>query len=495
MMPVQPSLHSAPLSPMGHSPTQSTLSSKTATKESSPDDLATRLAAMEKAIETSRKELGVPGASLVVVKDGKVVYMQGLGLRDVDHKQPVTPDTLFAIGSSTKAFTAMTAMMSVDDGKLSLTDSPKKYLPYFKLQDPDVDAKITISDLLCHRSGLARTDIAWGSGKLTSEEVIRIAGQAKPTAKLGEKFQYQNVMFLAAGQTVGAAQKQPWTTVLAKRILKPLGMNATNTSIAAMQRAPDFALGYRYDAETKQSTHLPMRNLESIAPAGAINSSARDMAHWLQFLLAGGVTRGKRLVSQKSFGELFKKHMSMGGKMDYGYGWMLEEWQGHRVAEHGGNIDGFSAEVALMPDQRLGFALLTNANTTPLASLARETIWQSLLGAPPKREAAKPVVPALDPAKEVGVYRLAAANLDVAIALKDNILTLTVPGQPTYNLENVGGRRYKLSVAPRFLRHVPAREGRPDADRAVYGTASGQFHGRESYRRTGPTRCGRGGGL
>ncbi len=119
-----------------------------------------------KTLDAKREEFHVPGAALVIVKDDKIVAIQGMGLRDVEHKLPVTPQTLFAIGSSTKAFTAMTALMSVDDGKLSLSDSPRKYLPYFKLKDPDADAKITVSDLLCHRSGLDRTELAWYTGKL-----------------------------------------------------------------------------------------------------------------------------------------------------------------------------------------------------------------------------------------------------------------------------------------------------------------------------------------
>ena len=130
------------------------------------------LAAIEHAIDKQRQDLHIPGAALVIVKDDRVIYVKGFGLRDVANKLPVTPNTQFAIGSSTKAFTAMTVMMSVDDGKMALADLPKKYLPYFKMRDPEADAKITIGDLLCHRSGLDRTDVAWYSNKLSAEETI-----------------------------------------------------------------------------------------------------------------------------------------------------------------------------------------------------------------------------------------------------------------------------------------------------------------------------------
>ena len=124
-------------------------------------DLQTRLNVIEKAIESQRQTLHIPGVALVIVKDDKVIYSKGLGLRDMEHSLPVTPETLFCIGSSTKAFTAATVMMSEEDKKLSLEDSPKKYLSYFKMSDPEADAKITLSDLLCHRSGLDRIDLPW----------------------------------------------------------------------------------------------------------------------------------------------------------------------------------------------------------------------------------------------------------------------------------------------------------------------------------------------
>ena len=139
-----------------------------------PTELDAKLAAIEKSVEEGRQKRGIPGLSLVIVKDDRVIYMKGFGYRDFERKLPVTPDTLFAIGSSTKAFTAMLVAMGADEGRISLDDSPKKFLPYFKLQDPDADAKITVRDLLTHSSGLNRTDLAWITGVLSREDVIRV---------------------------------------------------------------------------------------------------------------------------------------------------------------------------------------------------------------------------------------------------------------------------------------------------------------------------------
>jgi CubicO group peptidase (beta-lactamase class C family) len=407
-------------------------------------DYSAPLAAIEKALDDKRKELGIPGISLAIVKDDQIIYLKGIGLKDVDRKLPVTPDTRFAIGSASKAFTAMLAVMSADESKLSLDDSPKKFLPYFTLRDADAAAKITIRDLLSHRSGLNRTDLAMVSGKLNREELIKVAGMAKPTARLGEKFQYQNVMYTAAGEAVAKAQNSTWEKLIATRIFKPLGMNNSDTSAVAMQKSRDYSLGYDYNPTTKVTRHLPQREIPAAAPAGAINSSARDMAQWLRLMLGNGSINGKRLVSEKNFNELVSKQINVAGTIDYGLGWFLRQWNGHKVVEHGGNIDGFNSQVALMPDQKLGFVLLTNVTASPLGGIAMNTIWKNLVGEP-KDAGDVAAAPASDPKAEVGKYLLAAAGMNFDVTLKDDKLTLVVPGQPAYTLQNIGGRRYKLA--------------------------------------------------
>src|SRR5205085_9824746 len=155
-------------------------------------DYSKQLQTIEDKVEARRKELGITGISLAIIKDDQIIYMKGLGYKDFENKIAVTPDTQFAIGSATKAFTALTVLMSQDEGKLSIDDSPKKYLPYFKMYDPETDKNIQIRDLMCHSSGLSRTDLAMVTGKLNRAELIEVTAQAKPTAKLREKFQYQN---------------------------------------------------------------------------------------------------------------------------------------------------------------------------------------------------------------------------------------------------------------------------------------------------------------
>jgi CubicO group peptidase (beta-lactamase class C family) len=373
-----------------------------------------------------------------------------LGYKDFENKVAVTPDTQFAIGSSTKAFTALSVLMAQDEGKLNIDDSPKKYLSYFKINDPEIDTKITIRDLLSHSSGLNRTDLAWITGKLSREDIIRVAGEAKPTAKLREKFQYQNVMFAAAGEIVAQTQKMPWEQFVENRILKPLGMTNSNLSIPAMEKSKDFSFGYEYNPDTKETIKKPFRDFPTMAPAGAINSSARDMANWLKFMLNGGTVNGKRLVSEASFAELTKPQMKIVGKTTYGLGWFLQEWNGLKVVQHGGNIDGFNALVSFVPEKKLGFVILTNVSGSPLPAQMGPVILENLIGKPQTAAVAQTAV-TTNPGSEVGKYNFKEAGFDIEVKIENGKLLALAPGQPTMTLENVSGRKYKLTLDGKTL--------------------------------------------
>jgi CubicO group peptidase (beta-lactamase class C family) len=409
-------------------------------------DQAAALAEIEKEADARRNKLGIPGVALVIIKDDKIIYAKGLGYKDFEKKVPVTPDTQFAIGSATKAFTALSMLMSIDEGKVSLEDSPKKYLPYFKMQDPDTDKNITIRDLMDHSSGLNRTDLAMITGKLNRAELIETVGQAKPMAKLHEKFFYQNIMFTAAGEIVATVQKTPWEKFVPERIFKPLGMTNTTMSMKEMEKVKDFSYGYDYNFDTKATRRLPFRDIDEVAPAGSINSSANDMAKWVRFVLNGGTAGGKRLVSETGYQEWLKPQMKIlpNGKFNYGLGWFLQEWNGMKVVQHGGNIDGFNSLVAMIPEKKLGFVMLTNVSASSLGGELMPIVWKNILGDPNAGKTA--TAAAME--KEIGKYRLDAAGVDIEVKMQDGKLIAIVPGQPTYTLENVKDRRYKLAGAP-----------------------------------------------
>jgi CubicO group peptidase (beta-lactamase class C family) len=200
-------------------------------------ELAAALAAIEKAVEERRQSLHVPGAALVIVKDEQIILLKGFGLRDVERKLPVTPETLFGIASCTKTFTALAAVISADEGKLSLDDSPRKYLPYFKLRDPEANAQVTLRDMLSHRTGLEKygNDEFWHDDYRTTVQIIRNGMRAKPTARFRAQGQYNNAMYVAVGAVIGKAQHSTWQEVVRSRIFQPLGMIGSNFSIRAMR--------------------------------------------------------------------------------------------------------------------------------------------------------------------------------------------------------------------------------------------------------------------
>ncbi len=340
-----------------------------ATKAPAADtpEFAAALAAIETAVEEKRRSLRVPGAALVIVKDDRVVFLKGFGLRDVERGLPVTPDTLFGIGSATKTFTALATVISADEGKLSLEDAPRKFLPYFKLRDPVANAQATLRDLLSHRTGLKAHgyDGAWYEGNYTREEVIKIGMAAKPTAKFRARGQYSNAMYIALSEVLAQAHHATWEEAVTRLIFQPLSMTASNCSSRTMQQATDFARGY--DEEGKPIHTAAHR--DASAGAGAINSNAREMGQWLRLLLGGGSLDGKRVVSAQGLQAMMAKHSEV-NDAPYGLGLFVTDRQqtpGAPLYGHPGGIDGFEAQVLFAPEQRLGFALLTNSGQGGLA--------------------------------------------------------------------------------------------------------------------------------
>ncbi|MGC4043306.1 MAG: serine hydrolase domain-containing protein [Armatimonas sp.] len=420
-----------------------------------------QLAALEKDIEAARVRVGVPGASVAIIKDGKVVFAKGFGLRDLESQKPVTPDTLFAVGSSTKAFTAAAVLMAVDANKVRLDDPPRNYLPYFKMRDPDIDAKITVRDLLRHTSGLQRTDLMMmaADSKLNRQQMIQAACSAMPTAKLGEKWQYQNIMFSAAGEIASKSFGLPYEKVIQNRIFSPLGMKRVNLSVKKTLADADHATGYNLEASSKKTTPLSMRSIDSTAAAGAINASANEMVKWVQLWLDKGTVGNTRLLSEASYAEATKLQTEspMGG---YGLGWFLTKWEGVPVVEHGGNIDGFNAEVGFIPSQKIGVVVLTNVSTSPLAGETAKLVWQHLGTKAPA--VSEPVGVAENPQQEAGVYGRAESATIITVTEKDGGLTIQPTGQPAYPLIPQGGRSYKLGG------------GMPEGFLAIFKTTSGK---------------------
>lgn len=405
-----------------------------------PLTLDQRLDWLATKLESRRKDLHIPGIALALVKDDKVIFAKGFGEKNVATHDPVTPESIFAIGSSTKAFTSMLCAMMVDQGKMKFDDPITTYLPDFKLNTEEFTKSTTIRDALSHRTGLARIEMTWAANKVSRKEAIAQLRYAEPYAPPRTTFLYSNLMFMTAGDAVAAAGgAESWEAMVQDKILTPLGMTSTTPLTSKAKDDPRRALGYSYVKETGQYRELPMRILDAAAPAGAINSNVLDMSRWIRFLLNKGEFEGKRLIKPDLFdSDLWAQQNAMGPGAAYGLGWMLDKWQGKRQVHHGGNIDGYGAMVALLPDEHVGLVLLTNVTATPLQDECKSIAWTALFGSDNDLRPAS-VQPGAKSEAElqpyVGVFDFAALHVQVTALVKDGKLCLDVPGQTVYALK------------------------------------------------------------
>lgn len=338
-------------------------------------------------VEQARKDWKVPGFALAVVYEGEVLLAEGFGQRNVERDLSVTPQTLFAIGSASKAFTTFAMGTLVDEGKLDWDQPVAGYLPHFRLHDDFATNHITPRDLVTHRSGLPRHDLAWYNNKeLSREDMIARLRYFEPNKQLRETFQYNNMMFLAAGYLVGRLHGGTWEEAVEARIFKPLGMTESNFSVESSQQGADFAMPYEDKDDVVRS--MPFRNIDNVGPAGSINSNLEDMTRWLKLHLAGGKLDGQTVISPETLREMHTPQMAIAALPEeaelspasYGLGWFVRTYRGHLQVEHGGAIDGFIAAVTLFPNDKLGIVAFANMNGSALPSLMTRHAADRVLG-------------------------------------------------------------------------------------------------------------------
>lgn len=348
------------------------------------------LAGFDKWVDSALAAWHVVGAGVGIIVDGQIVYAAGHGLRDRDKQLPTTTQTLFAIGSSSKAFTVFALGTLVDQGRIEWDKPVVDYLPWFRMYDPDVTRRLSVRDLVTHRSGLPRHDLVWYNNRsVTREELVRRLRYLPPNKDLRETFQYNNLMFVTAGYLVGTLQGTSWEDAIRSLVFQPLGMSGSNFSVTESQRAPDFSLPYEVRNDTIHQ--MPFRDINLVGPAGSINSSVDDMLKWVRMQLSDGTVDGKRVIQAATLRDMHSPHMPIGlpdekefGAQDYGMGWFLTSYRGHYQVSHGGNIDGFSALVTLYPQDGVGVVVLTNQNGSPLPDLIMRHGSDRIFGAPPR---------------------------------------------------------------------------------------------------------------
>jgi CubicO group peptidase (beta-lactamase class C family) len=398
-------------------------------------ELQQKLNLLVEQLEQQRQTLHVPGMAIAVVKDDEVILTHGFGVANVEKETPVTPETIFAIGSSTKAFTSTLVGMLVDEGKMDWDDPVTKYLPYFQMnvESDDESAEVTLRDVLSHRTGFTRMGLLFASGQIPREEVLLDSTKAEPYVPFREKFYYSNVIYMSAGVAAGKVDGTDWDTLVKERIFEPLDMGSTTTSVTQAEKDSRLASGYLWDEDLQAYEYKPMRNVDNIAPAGAINSNVLDMAQWLRLQLGYGEYEGRRLISEESLRETWTIQIDITESIGYGMGWMIREWEGQPVIEHGGNVDGFSAQVALLPESNLGFVLLTNASASPLPPQTINMVWDTLL-----KEETTDTGTSEDYQPYIGKYIANFGQFQdtiFTVLVQNDRLAVDVPGQQVFELK------------------------------------------------------------
>jgi len=348
---------------------------------------------LDQFVTQAMKDWKVPGLAIAVVQGDKVTLLKGYGYRDLEKQLPVTPNTLFAIGSITKSFTVTTLGMEMDEGKLDWDKPVRDYLPTFKLYTPELTEGMAVRDLITHRSGLPRHDLVWYSSDFSREDLIRRLQYLEPNKPLRAKFQYNNLMFMTAGYVAGLLNGTSWEDAVSQRVFKPLGMTGTNFSERDTQNSPDFAQPYRkgrdLKAELKRIPFDPQcPDRCAMGPAGEINSNVADMSKYLLFHMNQGKLEGKQLLSENNAMQMQTPQMAIQGapaykeegEGSYGMGFFLSSYRGHKTVEHGGNIDGFSADLSFLPADKIGVVVLSNLDGNPLPDILANNVFDRLLG-------------------------------------------------------------------------------------------------------------------
>jgi CubicO group peptidase (beta-lactamase class C family) len=412
----------------------------------------------------------IPGVAVGVVERGHIVFARGFGYRDVDNHLPVTPDTLFPLGSCSKAFTATAIALLADEGRIALDTTVRSYLPDFSLEDPVASATLTTRDLLTHKSGLPRHDLFWYNAPFSRDELYGRLRFLEPSGPPHTRWRYNSLMFVVAGRIVEKVSGESWESFVQARILFPLNMRRTLLSPEAMEADSDHASPYAIREGRVQE--IPMlKRLSAIAPAGAVQSSVRDLARWLTF----HGTRSPGLLGEGLWRELHRPQAEMPAWDQpevqhpyYALGWIHESYRGHPLVLHDGSVDGFTVFLGFLPETGQGLIILMNRERATAALMALAySAYDRLLGLEPLdwegrfREMPTPLQDVRDialdfPIERVvgryehpayGVLTVRAKGDKLAMQFRTLRLTLVYQGKRRFlSLEPIGGGAPQISV-------------------------------------------------
>jgi CubicO group peptidase (beta-lactamase class C family) len=431
-------------------------------------DYSAKLSEIDAYAQKVREDWKIPGMAVAIVKDDKVIFQKGYGVRDIGKPEPVDENTLYAIASNSKAFTTASLAILIDEGKIGgWDDKVSKYLPEFQMYDPYVTSEMTIRDLVSHRSGLDTFsgDLLWYDTTYSTDEILRRVRYLKPVRGFRAGYGYQNLMFIAAGRIIEKVSGKPWSAFIKERILTPLGMTRTTTTVRDLKE--NYAAPHN-ESGGKGLRALPLGNIDSGIGLAGLNSSVSDMAKWLRLQLGRGTFEGKEIFKRERSGEMWQQNIfipvnafpqkdaPMQMFNGYGLGWFVNDYRGRKLVSHTGGLDGMITQTAMMPSENLGLVVLTNSETGAIG-IMRNKILDVFLDAPKRDWNAE----ALDRAKQGKVREDAenkkaddsrVRNTKPSLALKDYAGTYSgeMYGDVTVTEED-GKLVMRLNPAPNFV--------------------------------------------
>lgn len=329
-------------------------------------------------IQQGIEDWHIPGLAAVVVSDGEIVFSRVYGVADVGTKAPVDRQTLFNMGSTTKAVVCMALGILVDQGKLAWEDKVRDHLPEFRLSDPYITGEARVKDLLTHNLGIAEADLLWVLDSVSTRETLQRFALAKKDYPIRGGYQYNNLMYAAAGEVIRAVSGKHWTEFVREELFIPLQMTRTVAKVSDIFSAGNFVTPYFYEDDIGH-IEVPYNLSDQIGAAGMIWTCAADMENYLQFLVGGGSFNSRVILKPETFSYLFKpqtllpesgfyptRQLTQPNWLSYGLGWFQHDYRGDKLDFHTGSIGGLVAIAGIMQDRKTAVYVLANRDHAEL---------------------------------------------------------------------------------------------------------------------------------
>jgi len=357
-------------------------------------DISSRLQGFDAYMEQTLKDWNTPGIGVGVVVNDKLVFAKGYGYRDYEKKLPFTPETLVQIASNSKLFTAVSAGMLVEEGKLTWDKPIRESVPTIDFYNDQLNNNVTLRDMLSHRTGVTRHDLIWFKSDFTRKELFDKLRFLEPEQPMRETFLYNNLMFAAVGQIIELKSGVPWEQFVHDRILAPLDMNSTVYTISDMLQHPDHGVPFREKRDSFELYRIPYyEDTQGVAPAGAIISNLNDISHWLIALMNDGKYNGKQVLPASVLKATLQPAIGLPNSLGesqgfwellnpaYGMGRETAAYRGHLLTFHGGDLPGFHSQISFMPNDHIGvIVLVISDHSAPLYNVISYNVYERLLG-------------------------------------------------------------------------------------------------------------------